>query len=79
MATRTNTDRTGLDHLDPATVPARDATHFRAIVAATDALEAANGALRAAVRDAREAGETWTVIGAALGISKQAAQQRFSG
>ena len=27
-------DRTGLDHLDPATHPARDAAHFRRIIAA---------------------------------------------
>lgn len=77
-STSTSTDRTGLDDLDPGTVRSRDATHFRAIIAANDALGAADRGLRAAVRDAREAGETWTVIGAALGISKQAAQQRFS-
>jgi hypothetical protein len=34
--------------------------------------------LREAVRSARDAGDSWTVIGAALGVSKQAAQQRFS-
>jgi hypothetical protein len=30
------------------------------------------------VHAARAAGDSWTVIGAALGVSKQAAQQRFS-
>ena len=30
------------------------------------------------VRQAREAGLTWTQIGAVYGVSKQAAQQRFS-
>jgi len=39
--------------------------------AETDAL------LRAAIAAARTAGHSWTAIGLALGISKQAAQQRF--
>ena len=78
MATKTRTDRTGLDSLDPATTPARDATHFRAIIAANDALADAERQLRAAVDAARASGESWTVIGAALGVSRQAAQQRFS-
>lgn len=78
MTTRTRADDTGLDALDPATTSARDATHFRVIIAAAEAVDAAESALRAAVRAAREAGDSWTVIGAALGVSKQAAQQRFA-
>ncbi|MGZ4506699.1 MAG: hypothetical protein ACXVX0_05540 [Blastococcus sp.] len=66
-----------LDQLDPSTVEARDATHFRAIIAANQALTDAGGELRQAVADARAAGDSWAVVGAALGISKQAAQQRF--
>jgi len=78
VATRTAFDSTGLDDLDPSQTPARDASHFRAIIAASEELEAADAKLRAAVREARAAGDSWTVIGAALGVSKQAAQQRFS-
>jgi dihydroxyacetone kinase len=78
MTTRTRADDTGLGALDPATTTARDATHFRVIIAAAEAVDAAESALRAAVRAAREAGDSWTVIGAALGVSKQAAQQRFA-
>jgi len=78
MATKTRHDDTGLDQLDPATTPARDASHFRAIIAASEAVEEADAKLRLAVRDARAAGDSWAVIGAALGVSKQAAQQRFS-
>lgn len=78
MSTKTRIDGTGLDDLDPAAAPARDATHFRAIIAANEALASAEGELRSAVRAARDAGDSWTVIGAALGVSKQAAQQRFS-
>jgi hypothetical protein len=66
-----------LDQLDPSTVEARDATHFRAIIAANQALADAEGDLRQAVADARAAGDSWAVVGAALGVSKQAAQQRF--
>ncbi|MGO1563143.1 MAG: hypothetical protein ACTHW7_15110 [Actinomycetaceae bacterium] len=34
--------------------------------------------IRSEVTEAREAGASWTEIGEALGISKQAAQQRFT-
>jgi len=78
MATTTRHDDTGLDELDPTATPARDATHFRAIIAANDAVANAEAQLRTAVQDARAAGDSWTLIGAALGVSKQAAQQRFS-
>jgi hypothetical protein len=66
-----------LDAISPSSHPARDATELRRIIAARQALEDANHALRRAVADARAAGESWTVIGAALDISRQAAQQRF--
>ncbi|NNM45234.1 hypothetical protein [Knoellia koreensis] len=79
MATlkKTNHDHTGLDRLDPSTHPARDAASFRRIVAAKGQLADAEQDLRDAVRAARAAGDSWTVIGAALDISRQAAQQRF--
>lgn len=66
-----------LDQLDPSKVPARDATHSRRIVQARHALEQADADLRRAVDEAREAGEPWSVIGMALGTTRQAAQQRF--
>ncbi len=74
---RTDPDRTGLDELDVATHPARDAAHFRRIITARRNLDAAEQELRDAVKAARQAGDSWTVIGAALDISRQAAQQRF--
>ncbi len=70
-------DETGLDSLDPVTTPARDAVHFRRIIAATEQLDAAERELRDAVAAARQAGDPWSAIGAALGVSKQAAAQRF--
>ena len=74
---KTHQDRTGLDHLDPSTHPARDAASFRRILAARRELAAAEQELRDAVHAARKAGDSWTVIGAALDITRQAAQQRF--
>lgn len=70
-------DCTGLDQLDVASHPARDAAHFRRIIAARQNLVAAEQELRDAVHAAREAGDSWTIIGAALDTSRQAAQQRF--
>ena len=79
MATRTRAGQTGLDDLDPAKTPARDAVHFRQIIKAREALAAAEQELRDAVHAAREAGDSWTIIGAALDTTRQAAQQRFGG
>ena len=70
-------DDTGLESLDPETTMARDATHFRRIIAARKGVDDAEAELRAAVAAAREAGDSWTVIGAALDITRQAAFQRF--
>ncbi len=77
MAKLMHKDDTGLDSLDPSITSARDASHFRAIIAARKAVEQANDDLRAAVRSAREAGDTWTTIGLALDTTRQAAFQRF--
>lgn len=70
-------DETGLDQLASDTSPARDATAFRRIVAACDAVRSAEDELYAAVADARSRGDSWTAIAVALGTTRQAAQQRF--
>lgn len=70
-------DGTGLDQLDPSVTEARDASGFRRIVAAKQAVEDAEAKLRSAVLDARAAGDSWAVIGAALDTSRQNAYQRF--
>lgn len=74
---RPDTNATGLDDVDPESHEARDATHFRRIVAARRRIDEAEHELRAAVQAAREAGDSWTVIGAALDTTRQAAYQRF--
>lgn len=68
---------TGLEDLNPAVTPAQDATHFRNIRAARANVEQAEADLRIAVQQSREAGDSWTVIGAALETTRQAAYQRF--
>jgi hypothetical protein len=47
------------------------------VVQADRDLEVAELRLRHQVAEARRAGHSWAVIGASLGISRQAAQQRF--
>lgn len=66
---------TGLDELDMSTHPARDAAHFRRMIAARESLTAAEQGLRGAVKAAREAGDSWTVIGAALDTTRRAARR----
>jgi hypothetical protein len=70
-------DATGLEDLDPSVTKGRDATHFRRIIAARKQVAAAEQELIDAVVAAREAGDSWTVIGAALDTSRQNAFQRF--
>lgn len=66
-----------LDSLDPATAEWRAATQFRRIVRAREAYDEAEQHLRESVAAARAAGDSWTIIGVALGISRQAAWERF--
>lgn len=77
MTIKTRNNSNGLDQLDPTTHPARDAAHFRRIIAARKAIADAEQELRDAVKAARDAGDSWTVIGAALDTTRQAAFQRF--
>jgi hypothetical protein len=66
-----------LDQLEPSAHPSRDATHSRRIIRACHELERADAGLHQVVAEARSAGESWSVIGLALGTTRQAAQQRF--
>jgi len=74
---RKNSDATGLDALAPSEEQSRDALHFRKIIAARKKVAEAEQELRDAVQAARDAGDSWTVIGAALDTTRQAAFQRF--
>ncbi|MCV7068291.1 hypothetical protein H7H51_25865 [Mycolicibacterium farcinogenes] len=66
-----------LDNVEVKPADARDATHIRRIIAAAKAVTAADAELVAAVKAARDAGDTWDAIGVALGTSRQGAYQRF--
>jgi hypothetical protein len=62
----------------PAQLPAAppiDPLHW--VTQAQAQLRAAEAELAATVIRARQAGESWTAIGASLGTTRQAAQQRF--
>jgi hypothetical protein len=60
------------------TVPSPHRNHLLELVdGASQAFEAARVALHDAVRAARDDGATWADIGDVLGVSRQAAFQRF--
>jgi hypothetical protein len=64
-------------HLTPAPRVDRDAADFRRITAARTAAAKAEDELNAAVSTARANGDSWEVIGAALGTSARTARERF--
>ena len=66
-----------LDAVDPAALVAEDTTDLRAIATALTTVADAERQLEEAVREARSRGRSWARIGMALGVSKQAATQRF--
>jgi hypothetical protein len=67
-----------LESLEDAPVGSfKDASYVRRIVAAAENVTASEDQLRQEVAAARAAGESWSVIGIALGVTRQAAYQRF--
>jgi len=68
-----------LDSLDPTTHPAEVVPQeVRDVADAVDHLHAAEDELTAAVLRARAAGASWNHLALALGVSRQAARQRFA-
>ena len=70
-----------LDKLDPATTAPSavdDVRDLRQIGVALQKIDTAQGALRSAVATARRNGRSWTEIANVLGVSRQAARQRFA-
>jgi hypothetical protein len=55
-----------------------DVTDLRAIAEATDSVRAGEARVRELVQLARANGRSWTQIGIALGVSRQAARERFA-
>lgn len=71
-----------LDAAAPGIAPrlgADPAAHLDLIALVRDAQGATDQILRAAVVSARTAGCTWEAVGGVLGMSRQAAQQRYGG
>lgn len=68
-----------LDALDPEALasPDSDGADLRAIAEALHAVAAVDLALADEVAKARANGRTWTQIATVLGVSKQAARERF--
>ena len=68
-----------LDDLDPATTPAAVVPQeVRDVAAAVDRVQTAEEDLTAAVLRARRGGASWNHLALALGVSRQAARQRFA-
>jgi hypothetical protein len=65
------------DHLDPETVVAERLDDLHSIVVAVDAVRIDETRLRDAVTAARRSGRSWNQIAVSLGVSRQAARQRF--
>lgn len=65
------------DELDPATADMDETEDLRAVAAASEASRADEARLREAVELARAHGRSWNHIAVALGVSRQAARQRF--
>lgn len=66
------------DSLDPDTAEVEDTNDLRAIATAAEAARANDARLREAVLLARARGRSWNHIALALGVSRQAARQRFA-
>lgn len=66
------------DGLDPATVEALRTDDLRAVAVASEAVRGDEARLREAVEVARAHGRSWNRIAVALGVSRQAARQRFA-
>jgi hypothetical protein len=64
------------DELDPAKLA--DIGDLRDIAAAASAVRADEARLREAVQIARARGHSWNRIAVALGVSRQAARQRYA-
>ncbi|WP_205787316.1 hypothetical protein [Specibacter cremeus] len=66
------------DALDPSTAQVDHADDLRQIAAASEAVRTDKVRLRECIEVARAHGRSWNQIAIALGVSRQAARQRFS-
>jgi DNA-directed RNA polymerase specialized sigma24 family protein len=66
------------EDFDPASDAGRDAGDLRAIAETVDSIQAEEAKLRGLVQLARAQGRSWGEIAIALGVSRQAAHERFA-
>ncbi len=66
------------DQLDVEDAEVSDTADLQQVAAASEAVRADEARLREAVLVARGRGRSWNQIAVALGVSRQAARQRFS-
>ena len=65
------------DGLDPATAQVDHTDDLRQIASVSEAIRADEARLREAIEVARAHGRSWNQIAVVLGVSRQAARQRF--
>ena len=66
------------EEFDPSTVPMDDTTDLRTLAEAVDNVRAGEARVRELVARARGNHRSWGEIGIALGVSRQAARERFA-
>jgi len=66
------------DKLDPETAEVLNTDDLREVAAASEAVRTDEARLRDAVHVARTRGRSWNQLAVALGVSRQAARQRFN-
>lgn len=66
------------EEFDPSGVPSDDTTDLRELAEAVDQVRAGEARVRELVARARANDRSWGEIGIALGVSRQAARERFA-
>ena len=66
------------EEFDPSNVPMDDTTDLRTLAEAVDAVRSGEARVRELVTRARANGRSWGEIGISLGVSRQAARERFA-
>ena len=64
--------------LDPSGIPMDETTDLRTLAEAVDSVRVGEARVRELVALARANGRSWGEIGIALGVSRQAARERFA-
>jgi hypothetical protein len=66
------------EELNPSGIPMDDTTDLRTLAEAVDSVRTGEARVRELVARARANGRSWGEIGIALGVSRQAARERFA-